>query len=56
MFSRGIEFMQVLEPRFRLLVLATAIPVALFAIYVASLVVPLIVRDVVPAVVRAIVG
>lgn len=48
--------MSVLEPKFRLLVLAAAIPVALFAMYAACLVVPLVVTEVVPAVVRSIVG
>jgi hypothetical protein len=48
--------MNVLEPRFRALVLAAAIPVALFAIYVAWLVVPVVVEKVVPAVVRSVVG
>lgn len=48
--------MHVLEPRFRVLVLASAIPVALFAIYVAWLVVPPVVTEVVPAVARSIIG
>ena len=48
--------MHVLEPKFRVVVLVASIPVALFAIYVACLVVPLVVREVVPAVVRSIVG
>lgn len=48
--------MDVLEPKFRVLVLVAATPVALFAIYVAWLIVPLVMREVVPAVVRSIVG
>jgi hypothetical protein len=53
--QRG-RFMHVLEPKFRVVVFLASIPVALFAIYVACLVVPLVVREVVPAVVRSIVG
>jgi hypothetical protein len=52
----GVKFMHVLESKFLVLVLVAATPVALFAQYVAWLVVPLVVREVVPAVVRAIVG
>jgi hypothetical protein len=48
--------MHVLEPKFRALVLAAAIPVALFAIYVVRRVVPVVVEEVVPTVVRSIVG
>jgi len=48
--------MHVFEPKFRVLVLAAAIPVALFAIYVGCLVAPLVATEVVPAVVRSIVG
>ena len=48
--------MHVLEPKFCVVVVVASIPVALFAIYVACSVVPLVVREVVPAVVRSIVG
>ena len=48
--------MYVLEPKFGKLVLAAAIPVALFAIYIVWRVVPVVVEEVVPTVVRSIVG
>lgn len=48
--------MPVFEPKFRIVVLAAAIPFALFAAYVAWLIVPLVVTEVVPAVVRSVVG